>query len=117
MHAPTNTQRQTHQTMTALAMLLLIIALPSAARAQSAENVAVVINDNSPDSQRIGDHYVRRRGIPAANVIHIRTVTDETITRAFYLGTIESAVATALTQRSLQDRVLYVVLTKGIPIR
>src|SRR5690349_21507004 len=88
-----------------LLSLSSMLALPRLADAQSAENLAVVINDNSPDSQRIGEYYVRRRGVPAANVIHIRTSTDETVSRQIYLGTIEAAVATMLTQRGLQDRV------------
>jgi len=87
------------------------------AMAQTAENVAVVINDNSPASQRIGDYYVRARAIPSANIIHIRTSTDETIARALYTVTIEAPIAGALARERLQDRVLYVVLTKGIPLR
>ena len=96
-------------------MLAQLAALP--AHAQSAENVAVVINDNSADSQRVGDYYVRRRSIPSANVIRIRTIADETIDRAAYVASIENPVAMALTQRNLQDRILYIVLTKGVPIR
>ena len=33
----------------------------SAARAQTAENVALIVNDRSGDSQRIADHYARSR--------------------------------------------------------
>ena len=77
----------------------------------------MVVNDNSADSQRVADHYVRRRNIPASNIIRIRTSTDETISRPAYLATIEAPVSTALSQRNLQDRVLYVVLTKGVPLR
>src|SRR4051812_11192724 len=85
--------------------------------AQSAANVAVVINDTSPDSQRIGDYYVRRRGVPPANVVHLKTSVEETIERATYLNSIESPILAALTERFLQDRILYIVLTKGIPLR
>ena len=85
--------------------------------AQSAENVALVINDNSPASQRIGDYYARKRGIPASNVFRIRTSPEETIERLVYQATIEAAVAAALSQAGLQDRILYIVLTKGVPLR
>lgn len=85
--------------------------------AQSPENVAVVINNASPASQRIGEYYVRERGIPAANVIRLDAPTDEAVSRALYSATIENPIATALSRERLQDRVLYLVLTKGIPLR
>jgi uncharacterized protein (TIGR03790 family) len=85
--------------------------------AQTPENVAVVINDKSPVSQRVGEYYVKRRGIPAANVIRITAPEDETVNRQTYLTTIEGPIAAALSRSGLRDRVLYVVLTKGIPLR
>ena len=87
------------------------------AHAQSAENVAVVINETSADSQRIGEYYIRKRAIPQANVIRIRTLGNEEITRAGYDATIERPIAAALMKAALQDRILYIVLTKGVPIR
>lgn len=37
----------------------------------SAQELAVIVNDRDPLSVKIGDYYRERRGIPAANVIHI----------------------------------------------
>jgi uncharacterized protein (TIGR03790 family) len=91
--------------------------VPSAVRAQSAENVAVVINTTSPASQKIGEYYVRERGIPAANVIRLHAPAEEVVSRAIYGATIESPIASALARERLQDRVLYIVLTKGVPLR
>jgi uncharacterized protein (TIGR03790 family) len=85
--------------------------------AQSAENVAIVINDLSPDSQRIGEHYARTRGLPAANVLRIQTSVDDAIERSAYVTTIEQPIAKAIRRAGLQDRILYLVLTKGIPLR
>jgi len=85
--------------------------------AQSAENVAIVINENSPSSQRIGEYYAQKHALPSTNVIRIKTSTDDSIERLAYLTTIETAIAAALTTRNLQDRILYLVLTKGIPLR
>src|SRR6187431_2014627 len=96
---------------------LLSLWLASAASAQSAENVAVVINDNSPDSQRIGEHYARTRALPEGNVIRIRASTDETVDRAGYALTIEAPIAAAIRRAGLHDRLLYLVLTKGVPLR
>ena len=87
------------------------------AHAQSADNVAVVINDASQASVRIGEYYVRSRGIPAANVIRLKTSDQEEITRAVFAATIEAPIGNALTRGGLQDRVHYIVLTKGVPLR
>jgi uncharacterized protein (TIGR03790 family) len=87
------------------------------AGAQSAENVALVINDSSPASQQIGEYYVKKRGIPAGNVIHIKAPTDDEISAPVFTATIQAPIALALTRGDLQDRILYIVLTKGIPLR
>jgi uncharacterized protein (TIGR03790 family) len=96
---------------------VLLIACAADVGAQSAENVAVVINTNSPASQRIGEHYVKERGIPAGNVIRIQTSVEDSVSRAMYAATIERQVSSALSRERAYDRVLYLVLTKGIPLR
>jgi uncharacterized protein (TIGR03790 family) len=100
---------------TLTATMLLASAVPAAA--QSPENVAVVVNDASPASQQIAEYYVRKRAIPASNVIHITAPTTEEISRQVFAAAIEAPIAAALGKESLQDRVLYLVLTKGIPLR
>ena len=97
--------------------LLVLAATARLASAQSAENVAVVINDASAESKQIGDYYVRQRAIPEGNVIHVTTSTDDAVLPAAYLATIQQPIAAALTRGNLQDRILYIVLTKGIPLR
>lgn len=90
---------------------------PTTVRAQTGDNVAVVINDASPASQRIGDYYVRKRNVPAENVIHITAPTTDEITRAAYATTIQDAIAGPIVKHDLQDRIMYIVLTKGTPLR
>jgi len=85
--------------------------------AQTAENVAVVINDASPESRQIGEYYIKARDIPAANVIRLKTTTDETIQPAAFAATIQGPIAAALTRAGTLDQVLYLVLTKGVPLR
>jgi uncharacterized protein (TIGR03790 family) len=47
-----------------------------------ASELAVVINDNDPYSTAVGNYYVQRRHIPAANVIHVQLpVNKATLTR------------------------------------
>lgn len=87
------------------------------AHAQTAANVAVVINDNSTDSQTIGEYYAKKRALPKSNILRIRTSTDESVTRAVYSLTIEAAIGSQLIRGGLEDRILYIVLTKGVPLR
>lgn len=87
------------------------------AHAQSAENVAVIINESEQSSVTVGEYYVRQRGIPQSNVIRLETTTMETIDRAAYVSTIENPIRAAIAREQLQDRILYLVLTKGLPLR
>ena len=96
---------------------LVVFGITAPAFAQSAENVAVVINDDSAASQAIGEHYVKERRIPAANVFHISVAPDETIPRTVYQSAIEQPITNAIARGNLQDRILYIVLTKGVPLR
>jgi uncharacterized protein (TIGR03790 family) len=110
-------RRRIERALGIAAIATIAIVLPPLAHAQSAENVAVVINDNSPDSQRIGLAYAQARAIPDSNVLHIQTSTEETVDRSTFSATIEGPLGTAINRLGLQDRILYLVLTKGVPLR
>lgn len=102
----------------ALAAALLLAAIaPATASAQSAQNVLLVINEQSPDSIRVGDHYVRARSIPASNIVRIKTAAIESIGRNVFEQAIENPIAEWIGARLLHDQILFIVLTKGIPIR
>ncbi|MFC0250862.1 TIGR03790 family protein [Massilia consociata] len=45
---------------------------PDAAAALKPEQLAIVINDEDPNSVAVGEYYRKRRAIPAANVVHVR---------------------------------------------
>ena len=103
--------------MRTLPVIAFVLALTAPALAQSGANVAVVINENSAASVRVGEYYAQKRQVPADNVIRLKTEPEEAITRAVYSSEIETPIAKALTAHALQDRVLYIVLTKGVPLR
>src|SRR5688572_16481641 len=90
-----------------IASLALTLACAIPASAQTPDNVAVVINENSSESVRIGEYYVRKRAIPAVNVLRIKTLTTETIERGLYAASIEGPIGAQLSKAGLQDRVLY----------
>jgi uncharacterized protein (TIGR03790 family) len=44
---------------------------PSTAHRLGAEQLAVIVNDDDPDSVQIGEYYQRQRKLPAENVVHV----------------------------------------------
>jgi len=104
----------------ALALVMAMVAGPAHTRRSgvgtaSAERVLVVVNAASADSQAVGEHYVRRRGVPAGNVCRIECTELEVCERAAYAELIEKPVREHL--RRLRNEVDFIVLTRGIPIK
>jgi uncharacterized protein (TIGR03790 family) len=85
--------------------------------AQAGPNVLVVANDASPASRRIADYYAAKRGVPASQVLHLRAPVTDEIDRSTYLRLVEAPIADWLARNSAQDRILYLVLTKDVPLR
>ncbi|MEO7192539.1 MAG: TIGR03790 family protein [Vicinamibacterales bacterium] len=114
---PTAPTRLTLRLLALTGLALAMLTPTRAAQAQTVENVLLVINADSPNSVEVGDYYVAKRAIPPEQVIRIKTVTTEAVGRSAYETTIEAPIALALARRSLQDQILYIVLTKGVPLR
>src|SRR5260370_33033069 len=53
------------------------LAAPGPAAALDAAQLGVVVNTAAPYSVEIGDYYVRRRGIPRANVVFVTLPTGQ----------------------------------------
>ena len=95
--------------------VLLLFAAPLFC--QTSENVLLVVNESSPISMDIGAYYAQKRGIPRENVIRVKTTTDDSISREDFERQIDTPIAAWLTRNFAQDRILYIVLTKGVPLR
>jgi uncharacterized protein (TIGR03790 family) len=74
-----STESMTPILRTALSLLIVLLSLASSARAQfvasgplQPNQLAIVINDDEPNSVAVGAYYRKRRNIPAANVVHVR---------------------------------------------
>jgi uncharacterized protein (TIGR03790 family) len=87
------------------------------AEAQSAANVLLVVNSTSAASGSISRYYAERRGVPQDNVCSITTPANESISRADYLAQIEQPIWQCIAGLRAHDRILYIVLTKDVPIR
>jgi len=103
-----------------LQTLLVVVAcsiVNATAFGQSADNVLLVVNDASEASVQVGRHYARVRGLADDHVVRITAPTGETVQRTEYQSAIEGPIARWLVKHGFQDRILYIVLTKGVPIR
>lgn len=101
-----------------LALVSLAFLAPASwAAAQSGENILLVVNDESPLSAKIADHYARVRAVPQDNVVRIKVDAKDEIARADFERLIEAPLAQWLARSAAQDRVLFIVLTKGVPLR
>jgi uncharacterized protein (TIGR03790 family) len=90
---------------------------PAVVVGQTGENVLVVVNSASHVSVDIANYYIKRRQIPADHLVTVTTSTADQISRAEYEATIQAPISAWLSRHAAQDRILYIVLTKGLPLR
>jgi uncharacterized protein (TIGR03790 family) len=106
--------------MTRLIAILCGLALllcGCASDSKGVTNVLVVVNTNSTDSTYIGKYYAAKRVIPARNICKIACPTDEQIAHEVYVKSIRGPIREYLRSNGLKDKIDYIVLTRGIPIR
>ena len=99
------------------AALAIFLVLPTAAHAQGPQNILLVVNESSPDSVRIADHYAKVRAVPAGQIVRLKVPVADAISRSAYQDSIEEPIAVWLSRYLLQDQILFIVLTKGVPLR
>ena len=99
------------------ARFALVFASAAVLFSQTAENVLVVVNQGSPLSRKIGEYYAFRRHIPPANVCHIDVKEEEEISRDEYDRQIAAPIAGFLRAGHLEEKILYIVTTLGVPLK
>lgn len=82
--------------------------------ADAAKHVAVIMNMDSADSETIAAYYVKKRHIPAANVISIHCPPQETIQKSIYWQDVLEPVRKAV--HACPNKIDYIVTTKGVPM-
>ena len=103
---------------TPIALLFLVgLLVPADLRAQSPDQVLLVINASSQASQAVADAYVAARKIPELHVVRLQVPVADEITRADYTRLVETPVARTIARLRAQDRLHYIVLTKDVPLR
>jgi uncharacterized protein (TIGR03790 family) len=103
--------------MKLLVSVLAILAIPVAVRAQTPANVLLVVNDDEPASVEIGEYYAKARGLPASQIVRVKAPVQDAVSRPEFERTIEQPIGQWLNRHQLQDRILYIVLTKGVPLK
>jgi len=101
----------------AAVIVLAATLAPKPVAAQTGENVLVVANAASPTANEIADYYVHKRQVPGDQLLRLQMPAVEEISRAVYEQQIERPIANWLGQHAAQDRILYIVLTKDVPMR
>jgi uncharacterized protein (TIGR03790 family) len=76
-----------------------------------------VVNELSPVSRQIADYYRIRRSVPPANLCSIRTPPNEEIEWSVYESQIERPIGECLKRGKLQEQILYIVTTLGVPLK
>lgn len=89
----------------------------ASACAQGPQNILLVVNQNSAISKQVSEYYLHRRKVPAAQVCSIKAAEEEEIDRATFDASVRLPILGCLSKGHLQDRVLYIVLTKGVPLK
>jgi uncharacterized protein (TIGR03790 family) len=112
--------------VTAIGLLVCVEASSRSAIARDLEGradasqVVVVVNAASADSVRVGERYARERLVPSDQIIRLSTLPADPpdgIDRVVYDRDIQAPIANWLARNQAQDRILFIVLTKGIPLR
>src|SRR6266699_1035198 len=96
---------------------VLVLVSPTTGHAITTDEVLIVVNDRSAISQQIGERYRTVRGVPPSQVVRIHTEATEEIDRSTFGAEIAQPIAAHLLNHRLQDRILVIVLTKGVPLK
>lgn len=115
-HQPCSSGRMVRPALVA-ATAVSLLASATLAQAQTGANVLVVINTASAASEAVGREYAARRAVPQGNLCSIPMPIDKTVSRAVYTAAIERPVWKCISTQQAHDRILYIVLTKDVPMR
>jgi uncharacterized protein (TIGR03790 family) len=101
-------------------MTFVIAFAPAIVRAQTGANVLIVSNGASAVSVRIAEAFAKSREVPGEQLLRLpglaADVPDD-IDRAPFAAVIEAPIAKWLSAHAAQDRIIAIVLTKGVPLR
>ena len=106
-----------YPTSTYVTTVIAAAVLATSARANVSYNdVAIIVNVNSPTSAAVGNYFKAARSIPDINVIYVSAPTSEEIDSLAF-ESIRSQVESHLVNNNLENVINYLVTTKGLPLK
>src|SRR5262249_878352 len=115
--ATTTVARLRRNALVIATVLVAPLVSPTTGHAITADEVLIVVNDRSAISQQIGERYQAVRSVPPNQIVRIHTEPVEEIERSTFGAEIAQPIAAHLLNHRLQDRILAIVLTKGVPLK
>ncbi|WP_429885139.1 TIGR03790 family protein [Geoalkalibacter halelectricus] len=103
--------------MIRLILFTLFLVLPVTAHALAPAEVVVVANRFVEGSVPLARYYMEQRGIPAENLVRVRTTDQETVSRRDYDREIAGPLRSYLEKRGTDQPVRALVLMWGMPLR
>jgi hypothetical protein len=99
----------------------LIALMASSAVALGPHELALVVNENSPRSLEVANHYAHLRRIPDQNIIHVRLppqvlAPEARLSRADFTTLIWEPVQRTIRERQLQDHILAWAYSADFPV-
>ncbi|MEJ5250576.1 MAG: TIGR03790 family protein [Armatimonadota bacterium] len=79
--------------------------------------VAVIANKAVPESEKLARQYCRDRAVPEEHLILLQCTASESVPEGDYLTDIQSPVRKALRERNLTEKVHFLLVVKGVPIK
>jgi uncharacterized protein (TIGR03790 family) len=79
--------------------------------------VAVIANRTLPDSEKLARQYCRDRAVPEEHLILLPCTASESIPEGDYLTDIQAPVRKALRERKIAEKIDFLLLIKGVPMK
>ncbi len=98
-------------------VVFALVGLAAPAQSQTSANILLVVNDSSQASVRIGEYYAAKRHIPLDNIIRLKVEPKDEMTGSDFGRLVQAPIVDWFGRRGAHDRILYIVLTKGVPLR
>ena len=94
---------------------LALLAVSQTAFALEPADIWIVVNKNVPESRKVADHYIAKRGVPKEQVIELDLPKGEDISRSDYDTKVVPPMRTVLKEKKDAAKVL--LTTYGVPLR
>jgi uncharacterized protein (TIGR03790 family) len=89
----------------------------TAAQGLEPNQLAILVNKNSPESVKLGDYYAEKRRVPPQQILALDLPTTDDLSRARYAEYVVPTVKKWLADNQLQSRVRCFVVIYGVPLR